>query len=660
MQYHLDGFAPGDPTISPAAVDVHGSARQEEVDVLIVGCGPAGLTLATQLSAFPDIATRIVDQKLGPLTFGQADGVACRSMEMFEAFGFSERVLRESYWVNETVFWRPDPVEPSKIHRADRVQDVEDGLSEMPHVILSQARIHDFYLETMARSPRRLVPDYGLTFVDLVVHGDDAGSHPVTATLERVDPGHEGEIETIRAPYVVGGDGARSAGRRSLGVALRGDAANKIWGVADLLAVTDFPDIRFKAAIQSAANGSVLVIPREGGYLVRIYTELGELEPGERAGDRDISSDDVIAAAQRVLHPYTLDVKEVAWWSVYEIGQRVADTFADRSPNTALDGHTDTPRVFITGDACHTHSPKAGQGMNVSMADSFNLGWKLASVLLGRSTPAVLDTYTSERQRVAQELIDFDRDMEKLFAARASTAKGSAENDAAQAKFQGYFTAHARFTAGVETHYEPSLITGTSTHQHLATGMTVGKRFHSEVVVRLADAKPVHLGHTVKADGRWRIFAFADVANPTEPTRTTSRLAQLCAFLEASPDSPVTRHTPTGGEVDSAIDVRAICQQSHRDLSIDALASLLRPRKGRFGLVDYEKVFCPNLLDGPDIFDSRGIDRTNGCIVVVRPDQHVANVLPLDAHDDLAAFFAGFMSDQRQKPVPAHTAEERT
>ena len=77
-----------------------------EVDVLIVGCGPAGLTLATQLSAFPDITTRIIDQKLGPLTFGQADGVACRSMEMFEAFGFSERVLKESYWVNETVVAR--------------------------------------------------------------------------------------------------------------------------------------------------------------------------------------------------------------------------------------------------------------------------------------------------------------------------------------------------------------------------------------------------------------------------------------------------------------------------------------------------------------------------------------------------------------------------
>lgn len=641
MQYHLDGFTPGDPALRRAVDGLsqpESSDLYEEVDVLIVGCGPAGLTLAAQLSMFPEITTRVVDQKLGPLEFGQADGVACRSMEMFEAFGFSERVLKESYWVNETSFWRPDPEAPETIVRADRIQDVEDDLSEFPHTILSQARVHDFYLEAMLQSPRRLVPDYGRRFSHLVVErdGPSAGEYPVVAHLERVDPGHEGHVEVVRARYVVGCDGARSAVRTSIGVELRGDAANKLWGVADMLAVTNFPDIRLKSAIQSSNNGSVLVIPREGGYLFRMYTELGELEPGERASDREITPDDIIAAAQNVLHPYTLDVKEVSWWSVYEIGQRLSETFEESTPSGADDG----PRVFITGDACHTHSPKAGQGMNVSMADSFNLGWKLASVVLGMATPELLETYSVERQSIAQELIDFDRAMETLFAARATTTTEAGEAKAQQAQFQEYFTKHARFTAGVETTYETSLITNAPVHQHLAAGMTIGKRFHSEAVIRLADAKSMHLGHTIKADGRWRIFAFADGDDPTNPA---SRLAALCHFLEANPDSPVNRYTPADCDIDSAIDVRAVCQQRHRDLAVDGMPSFLLPRKGRFGLIDYEKIFCPDLQHGPDIFDSRRIDRTKGCVIVVRPDQHVAHILPLDAHDELADFFARFM-----------------
>jgi phenol 2-monooxygenase len=260
MQFHLNGFRPGDPQVAePAAghdVAHRSDALPDEVDVLIVGCGPAGLTLAAQLAAFPSITTRIVEQKADRLLLGQADGIACRTMEMFEAFGFSERVLKEAYWVNETAFWKPDERQPARIVRGSRIQDVEDGLSEFPHVILNQARVHDFFLDVMRNAPTRLEPDYGRRLVDLAVEPsspgcDDPGagsrgpaSQLVTATLERVDPAHEGEVETVRARYVVGCDGARSAVRRSLGLELHGDSANQAWGVMDVLAVTDFPDIR--------------------------------------------------------------------------------------------------------------------------------------------------------------------------------------------------------------------------------------------------------------------------------------------------------------------------------------------------------------------------------------------------------------------------------
>jgi phenol 2-monooxygenase len=274
--------------------------------------------------------------------------------------------------------------------------------------------------------------------------------------------------------------------------------------------------------------------------------------------------------------------------------------------------------VFIAGDACHTHSAKAGQGMNVSMADAWNLGWKLAAVLLGTARPELLHTYSAERQAVALQLIDFDREFSRLFRGRRTSA-------ADRQRFEEYFAAQGRFTAGVATRYAPSLITAETGFQHLAEGFPVGMRFHSAPVIRLADAKPVHLGHAARADGAWRLYVFADAAG-------------------AVPDvaALVARYTPAHADPDSVIDVRAVFQQEHRELAVDALPPVLLPRKGRFGLIDYEKAFCPDPVAG-DIFDLRGINRETGCVVVVRPDQYVAHVLPLDGQTALAEFFAAIL-----------------
>jgi len=628
VQFHINGFQPGDPEIADPG-QRHPAAGASgpvpaDVDVLIVGCGPAGLTLASQLSAFADIKTCIVEQKPGPLLRGQADGIACRTMEMFEAFGFSERVLKEACWINETTFWKPDEKQREHITRSGWVQDVEDGLSEFPHVVLNQARVHDFYLDVMRKSPARIEPYYSRRLADLQIgRGNDP--YRVSARLERGGDGHDGEVETVRARYVVGCDGARSTVRKSIGRTLHGDSANHAWGVMDILAVTNFPDVRCKTLIQSATGGSIIIIPREGGYLFRVYVEMEKLDVGERVSNKNIAAEDLIAAAQRIFKPYTLDVKEVAWWSVYEIGQRLCDKFDD----VEGDPHEQLPCVFIAGDACHTHSPKAGQGMNVSMQDGFNLGWKLASVLRKRAAPHLLHTYSAERQAVAKELIDFDREWAQVLSSSSKIAD--------PAETQRYFVQHGRYTAGTATRYRPALLTGDATHQHLATGLTIGMRFHSAPVTRVADARPMHLGHAVKADGRWRLFAFA-------PARDSiTAIATLCGYLADAEDSPIRKFTPAGADIDSVFDLRAVFQQKHRDLAIETMPALLLPQKGRFALRDYEKVYAPDFKRGADIFDMRGIDRERGCLVVVRPDQYIGHVLPLEAHAELAAYFDGFM-----------------
>jgi len=395
----------------------------------------------------------------------------------------------------------------------------------------------------------------------------------------------------------------------------------------DVLAVTDFPDIRIKSLIQSAHEGSILLLPREGGYLVRIYVELDKLNENERVSSRNITIDRLIAAAQRILHPYILEVKEVAWWSVYEIGQRLCDKFDD-VPDAEVASRL--PHIFIAGDACHTHSPKAGQGMNVSMQDTFNLGWKLSSVLLGRCAPKLLHTYSAERQAIAKELIEFDREWAKMLSA---PLKSLTDGEGVEpAEVQRYFRQARTLHCGNGDHVQAVAHLRRTRLSASGQGLVIGMRFHSAPVIRLADAKSVRLGDTTKADGRWRMFAFAD---RQAPSARSSRMRALCGFLADSPQSPVHRYTPAKADIDSVIDVRAVFQQSHCELNLEAMPQFLLPRKGRYGLRDYEKLFCPDLKGGNDIFDMRGIDRNRGCVVVVRPDQYIAHVLPLDAYADL-------------------------
>jgi phenol 2-monooxygenase len=631
MQYHVNGFKPGDPDIHPAAPGHRqaGDPLPQTVDVLIAGSGPAGLCLAAQLARVPQIRTMLVEPKLSPMEKGQADGISVRTMEMFQAFGFAEKMMREAVWINETTFWTPDGPDP--LARVARVQDVPDGTSEMPHVLINQARVHDMFLDLMRHSPSRLEPDYGLKVAGLSV---DAGAseYPVTVTLEHTAAGREGQTATVRANYVIGCDGARSAVRGAIGGALHGDAAHQAWGVMDVLAVTDFPDWRMKSFVRSQDQGILMVLPREGGHLVRLYVELDNLGEHERAADRGMGAEDIIAKAQRIFSPFTLEVKEVVWWSIYEIGHRLTDKFDDVPEDQVA---TRAPRVMLAGDACHTHSPKAGQGMNVSMGDTFNLGWKLISVLAGRADASLLHSYSGERRAAAKGLVDFDHQWSRVVGGLAGE-----EGTDGLPRVAREFVNNLPFTCGLTIRYERSALTGAPSHQHLATGFDIGKRFHSAPVVRLADAKPMQLGHCIDADARFRLFVFAPAGDAGAPG---GAVASLCHWLEHDAASPLCRHSAPGEGMDAVIDTRAVFQQGFRALEFAAMPALLRPQVGRYRLCDYEKVFCADSKDGEDIFETRGVDRAAGCIVIVRPDQYVGHVLPLTARDEFAAYFAGIL-----------------
>jgi len=202
------------------------------------------------------------------------------------------------------------------------------------------------------------------------------------------------------------------------------------------------------------------------------------------------------------------------------------------------------------------------------------------------------------------------------------------------------FKENLEFTGGTAVKYDASTLFATSAHQALASGLGIGRRFHSAPVVRVADAKPMQLGHVAEADARWRLYVFAGQADSAQ---AGSAIHQLADWLETHPHSPVVKHTRPGEDIDAVIDVRAVFQQTFDQLAYEQMPSLLKPKTGKLGLQDYEKVFCVDHKGAGDIFDMRGINRDQGCLVVVRPDQYVTHVLPLTAVDELAAYFAGVL-----------------
>ena len=188
---------------------------------------------------------------------------------------------------------------------------------------MNQARVIDYFAEYAENGPAKIKPDYGYEFLDLEV--EETGEYPVKVRLR--DPA--GKERTVRSKYVVGCDGGRSKVRDCTDIEVSFDPAAHAWSVMDVLVETDFPDVRRHCGIQSDKEGSILLIPREGGFLVRFYVSLGDVGDHNRDQIFATKVEDAIEKANRILNPYSIDVKNVTWYSVYEVRHTVAEKFDD-------------------------------------------------------------------------------------------------------------------------------------------------------------------------------------------------------------------------------------------------------------------------------------------------------------------------------------------
>ncbi|KKZ59031.1 hypothetical protein EMCG_00896 [[Emmonsia] crescens] len=654
----LSLFAAPLPRLSPKfepqvhrEADIEGD-KVEKYEVVISGAGPAGLMLELLLARYglPDTSLLCLDSKPSSIKTGQADGLQPRTLEVLKSLGLADEILTEGCQMWQVAFWNPtaDPELVAKGRLIERTSIVPDICvpARFPHeVTIHQGRIERIFEDNLLKYSKRGV-QRSSTLVDVKIDEEGDPDFPVIAQIDVA-----GVRRTIRTKHLVGADGARSTVRNCMGLRMEGDWTDHVWGVVDFVADTDFPDVRRRTAIHSPV-GSLMIIPRErianGDYLTRIYVQVQEdvkPEDSERNGHSNettadaktrrnkVTLESIFKQVQSVLQPYYIKPKydeAVDWWTAYQIGQRVADKFVVKDSKGIQ-------RVFIVGDACHTHSPKAGQGMNISMMDSYNIGWKLAYSINGL-TPAsannipdtILDTYHEERHTVAQQLIEFDKDFSSMFSGKIGTGEGEngdGANGLSHEQFLEVFNTGNGFTSGcgieypenalVEKNYARSPVQSTD---YLSGILRPGRRLLNVRVKRHADGCPRDLQDDFPSTARFRVLLLTsnDLLSPTGIS--TAAIKSITSTL-------LTNRFPP-----SILELVAIHPELKPDFLWDEVPT------------DLKKHAEMRFYDGSalqDVYATFGVPVDKGVIAVVRPDGYVGVLAALDDVQRIEKYLRG-------------------
>ncbi|KAJ8589553.1 hypothetical protein M405DRAFT_817777 [Rhizopogon salebrosus TDB-379] len=598
--------------------------KESRVDVLIIGAGPSGLMCANALAG-AGVDVRIIDNRPIGVPAGQADGIQPRTIEVLQSYGLAEPLLREGGQMYLCAFYNPSS--NGGIERTGRAPDVTAPTARYPFKItIGQSRIEALFMDSM--KSRGVTVDRPIVPSSLEISEDpeellDPSSYPVKVVLDHISPsGTVPEQEIVHAKFVVGADGAHSWVRKTLGISMDGEQTRYIWGVIDFTPDTDFPDIRNRTAIHSE-NGSCMTIPREGDK-VRFYLQMSEKDVMDpKTGKLDslkVTPEKLIEVAGKTLYPYKVDKKEVEWCSIYIIGQRVASSFSAKE------------RVFIAGDACHTHSPKAGQGMNASMNDTHNLAWKLAQVVRGRADISLLKTYELERKKYAQDLIDFDRQWSGLFSGKARTSGN--EDGVSHEQFLRAFKSFGGFSSGISVHYVPSAIVDT-THQACAPSITIGQRMLPQMFVRAADARPIEIQDMLLSDTRFKLLLFVGLLTPEQ----LAKVGRLAEELQL-PTSFLQRYGyPAQGKTQSMFDIIPIAAGNKDDVNFLDLPPIFRTHWSKVLMDDVD---VTGRLGG-GAYNRFGIDEKEITMIAVRPDGYVGMIAPSTALESMDKYFGSFL-----------------
>ncbi|KAI9744921.1 MAG: hypothetical protein M1818_001847 [Claussenomyces sp. TS43310] len=407
-----------------------------------------------------------------------------------------------------------------------------------------------------------------------------------------------------------------------------------------------------------------MVIPRENN-MVRLYIQIASSTDKDWHPRRTATEEEVQASAKRILAPYKIEWERVEWYSVYPIGQGISEKYT-------LDH-----RVFLGGDACHTHSPKAGQGMNTAFLDAQNLAWKIHHVEAGFADRSILHSYEAERKLVAESLLNFDSKYAALFSQRPPAAKhvqaaseqgsGKSLPHAEENEFIKIFKESCEFTSGYGVAYGPNDLNWSSRHPAKSrlidprgTTLRTGRLFVNANVTRVVDANVVHLEQEIPFNGSFRIFVFAGIPMVTRKALSdfAKNMAKKTSFYGAYQRSDISavshheKHNPHS--IFYTICTIFATKRPEIEIARDVPGALGRYR---------DHVYAD------DIWDKRvekakaaahakmGLDQEKGGVVIVRPDGYVGMVVSLveggGTVDALNEYFGSFVTKKLGDELPS-------
>ncbi|KAI9745460.1 MAG: hypothetical protein M1818_000994 [Claussenomyces sp. TS43310] len=568
------------------------------VDVLIVGGGPVGLVTAYQLSRFGGLRTALIEKhtKSSQDQYGRAITLYPRSSEILDQLGLADDLAQECFACRETVSYDPQGKEVMGRgwYFMENMKDTQWDFA----LVLRQKYQEEIFRRRLREEGGSLEAPAELLSVD-VRENLPHDSYKVTATVRN---SVSGIVEEIQCKYLIGADGGRSFVRRAVEIPFDGETSEDQWVRIDGIVETDMPKTRVYGSIESPTHGNVLWAALDHGA-----TRLGFAYTADRQkAHKEFNEAAAVAEAIASVKPFKLEFKEVHWFTIYSVGQRIARQFFTKQA------------VFLAGDACHTHSSGAAQGMNTGMHDAVNLSWKLSLVLKGLALPLLLDTYESERLPNVEKLINYDKDISRLMTMQLPVGwKGDPKADPNEILGQVMEEA-STFTSGLSIAFQDNILNVRGSFISVVNPPPVsqGHRGPDVQLQRPGTRETTRLHRETPNVSRFHVVVFAGQPEDTAPSLSKLRKEVDDSQVFGNARLPISWITVVGQMGPSVFEL--------------------------LGIMPFGKAF----FDQTKTAHARyGVDVKRGAVFVLRPDGWVGTAAELGQTTvgELESYFGRFM-----------------